>query len=87
MTPPRWTAWPPKASCRPTADDAAREAIRAAKDMDAKIDIIFAEDERTCHTVRAHDGKAFEPDEVPELPVPGCDAETCRCLYGNVFDD
>lgn len=55
--------------------------------MDAKIDIIFAKDERTCQAVRAYDGRAIDPDEVPELPVPGCDAETCRCIYGNVFDD
>ena len=39
--------------------------------MDAKIHIIFAEDERTCQAVRTYDGRAFDPDEVPELPVPG----------------
>ncbi len=70
-----------------TSPEERHEAIRAAKDMDVKIDIIFAEDERTCQAVRAYDGKAFEPDEVPELPVPGCDAEACRCIYGNVFED
>ena len=51
------------------------------------MDIIAADDERTCQAVRAYDGKAFEPDEVPDLPVPGCDADTCRCIYGNVFND
>ncbi len=70
-----------------TSPEDRREAIRAAKDMDVKMDIIFAEDERTCQAVRTYDGKAFEPGEVPELPVPGCDAETCRCIYGNVLGD
>ena len=63
-----------------TSPEERRQAIRDAKDMGVKMDIIFAEDERTCQAVCAFDGKAFEPDEVPGLPVPGCDAETCRCI-------
>ncbi len=39
--------------------------------MGVTMDIIAAEDERACQAVRAYGGKAFEPDEVPELPVPG----------------
>lgn len=45
-------------------------------------EIFFAEDERTCQAVRRYDGRLFHPDELPKLPVPGCDAETCRCVYG-----
>jgi hypothetical protein len=39
--------------------------IRTAKDMGVKMDIIAAEDERTCQAARTYDGKAFKPDEVP----------------------
>ncbi len=39
--------------------------------MGVCLDIIAAEDERTCQAVRAYDGRAFDPDEVPELPLPG----------------
>lgn len=45
-------------------------------------EIISAEDERTCAAVRRYEGRLFHPDDLPKLPVPGCDAKTCRCVYG-----
>ncbi len=39
--------------------------IRTAKDMGVNMDIIAAEDERTCQVVRTYYGNAFKPDEVP----------------------
>ena len=46
--------------------------IRTAKDMGVKMDIIAAEDERTCQAVRTYDGKAFKPDEAPATRRTGC---------------
>lgn len=37
-------------------------------------------DERDCKAVK-HCKKRWPIDEVPELPLPGCDAEYCRCMY------
>ena len=38
-------------------------------------------DGRTCKAALELDGKRFRKDEVPELPLPECDAEYCRCLF------
>ena len=39
-----------------------------------------------CEAVRAVAGKRFLSDEVPTLPLNGCDALDCRCTY-RLFDD
>ena len=39
-----------------------------------------------CPPVQALKGKRFFPDEIPELPLPGCTAETCHCSY-ELFED
>ncbi len=39
-----------------------------------------------CRTVEAIAGKRFLADEVPKLPLDGCDAASCRCSF-ELFDD
>ncbi len=39
-----------------------------------------------CEAVQAIAGKRFLSDEVPKLPLSGCDASDCRCRY-ELFDD
>ncbi len=34
-----------------------------------------------CAAVREIRGKRFLSDEVPALPLPGCNAEDCGCTY------
>jgi hypothetical protein len=46
-----------------------------------EVEISFAEDDRTCGAVKKLDGQKFRKDAVPQLPLPDCDAEYCRCLY------
>jgi len=36
---------------------------------------------RPCAAARALIGRRFLPEEIPELPLPGCSAETCSCSY------
>lgn len=45
------------------------------------VRVNFANDSRTCAAVRALDGITFPDAETPALPVAGCDAEWCRCVY------
>lgn len=39
-----------------------------------------------CDAVQALAGKRFLSDEVPKLPLNGCDTHDCRCSY-KLFDD
>ena len=39
-----------------------------------------------CAAVQAVAGQRFLSDEVPMLPLSGCDANDCRCTY-ELFDD
>jgi hypothetical protein len=39
------------------------------------------DDGRTCQAALELEGKRFEKGEVPDLPLPNCDAEYCRCLF------
>lgn len=39
-----------------------------------------------CAAVQAVAGQRFLSDEVPMLPLGGCDANDCRCTY-ELFDD
>lgn len=44
------------------------------------VKILNCNDERDCAAVK-HCKKRWLIDEVPELPLPKCDAEYCRCTY------
>ena len=42
--------------------------------------------EGCCDAVRASIGQRFLSNEVPMLPLAGCDSDDCRCTY-ELFDD
>jgi hypothetical protein len=52
-----------------------------------EVEVIFAEDARTCDAVKRLGGKKFRQGEIPRLPLAGCDAEYCRCLYVAIIAD
>jgi len=39
------------------------------------------EDGGTCKAAMALQGKRFKFDEAPDLPLPTCDADSCRCMF------
>jgi len=42
----------------------------------------------SCSLCLALDGKVFDIDAVPELPIPGCTSETgCMCNLDSIYDD
>lgn len=47
---------------------------------------VNAPGEECCQAVLAIQGRRFLSDEVPALPLEGCDAGDCRCTY-ELFDD
>ena len=47
---------------------------------------VIPNQEVCCDAVRPMIGKRFLSDEVPNLPVDGCDADECRCSY-ELFSD
>ena len=49
--------------------------------FEMECEFICARDDRTCKAALALDGKRFAKDEAPDLPLPDCDAEYCRCLF------
>jgi hypothetical protein len=50
-----------------------------------KVEIICAGDDRDCPAVKKIK-KPFKIDEVPELPLPECTAELCRCCYAPIVE-
>lgn len=55
--------------------------LQHLKDMGLKyVQILDCDDERDCKAVKRCK-KRWLIDEVPELPLPGCDAKYCRCEY------
>ena len=47
---------------------------------------VIANPSECCQAAKAIAGQRYLPNEVPMLPLPGCDAADCRCTYKR-FDD
>jgi|GEM_PF-2190867 len=45
-----------------------------------QVKIVPVGDSRDCKKIKRFK-KIYSMEEVPELPVPGCDAPFCRCMY------
>jgi len=39
-----------------------------------------------CQAAKAVNGKRFLPNDAPSLPLSGCNAEKCRCVYRHHAD-
>ena len=46
-----------------------------------KVKIDAIRDCLTCDKAKRLRGKVYRIEEVPELPLPGCDSPYCRCTY------
>lgn len=46
-----------------------------------EVELTAPNDGRTCKATRELEGKRFQFNEVPDLPLPNCDADNCRCVF------
>lgn len=68
-------------------DESRKATLRGCREAGVKqVEVVAAEDDRTCEAVWEYDAKYFDIEAVPDLPVPGCDAEYCRCVYAAVIE-
>lgn len=42
---------------------------------------VIANNADCCRAVKAAEGKRFLSEDVPKLPLAGCDANKCQCTY------
>lgn len=49
--------------------------------LEMESELCCARDDRTCKAALELDGTRFPMDKTPDLPLPDCDAEYCRCLF------
>lgn len=52
-----------------------------------RIQVLSADDERTCVAARGINLKIFNKRDFPSLPLPECDAAWCRCVYVGLVDE
>ncbi len=59
------------------------------KEFSRQVKVSFhSGDIDSCSLCLAFDGKTFDIDAVPELPIPGCTSETgCMCNLDPIYDD
>lgn len=50
-----------------------------------KVQISCCNDDRDCPAVKKYCNKVYSINNVPELPLPECNADVCRCLYLSVI--
>ncbi len=60
---------------------ARKKELRELKELNVRqVDILPAGDARDCGKIKRFK-KTHRINEVPELPLPGCTAPYCRCMY------
>lgn len=66
-----------------------RESIERDKEYAKQVKIEFdSGDIDSCELCQALNGKVFDIDKVPELPMIGCTSDTgCKCHIATVFDE
>jgi hypothetical protein len=59
-----------------------RQAIQQFEAMGVKrIQLCAIRDDRTCKAALVADNRSFETAGAPVLPLEGCDAQWCRCVW------
>ncbi len=48
--------------------------------------VLITHESTSCKLVRQYEGQRLLAMAAPRLPVPGCDAATCRCRYVHCED-
>ena len=62
--------------------------LREYKKLGIKyVKIECCNDDRDCPAVKKYCNKEFELSQVPELPLPECTADLCRCIYSAIISD
>lgn len=63
--------------------------LSSTREFSKKVKITFhSGDIDSCSLCLALDGKIFDIDAFPELPVPGCTSDTgCMCNLDSIYDD
>lgn len=67
-------------------EDSIREGVTPRSSSSFRCVQINANGKERCAAVIAIRGKRFLPEEIPSLPLPGCDAGACDCSY-ELFSD
>jgi hypothetical protein len=52
-----------------------------------QVRVEFLAGSDACPTCLALNGREFDPQEAPAIPLVGCRSEFCRCDYGPVWVD
>lgn len=68
------------------AVDAIQDGRAPAPSAEFRCVQVNAHGSSSCEAVRAIAGKRFLPDEIPQLPLAGCDSASCGCSY-ELFSD
>jgi SPP1 gp7 family putative phage head morphogenesis protein len=65
------------------------DALQGYKDSGVVtgVEILCANDNRTCASCKEVSGKKFSLDEAPMLPYEKCSSDSCRCTYIAVIKD
>jgi hypothetical protein len=51
-----------------------------------RIRISATPEEHACQVIRKYGGRILDIDDVPQLPLPGCDKSYCHCWFIPVID-
>jgi hypothetical protein len=51
------------------------------------VTIECCNDDRDCPAVKKYCNKEFKINQVPDLPLPECTADLCRCFYSSIISD
>jgi hypothetical protein len=62
-----------------------RQSLRQYAELGADVEIIGGAD--PCPACGAAMGRRYQPAAAPEIPIPGCSNEICRCDYTPVLDE
>ena len=62
--------------------------LRDLKKLGVKyVTIECCNDDRDCPAVKKYCNKEFKINQVPELPLPECTADLCRCIYSPIISN
>lgn len=67
-------------------EDSIREGLTPRSSSSFRCVQINANGKARCAAAIALRGRRFLPEEIPSLPLPGCDSDACDCSY-ELFSD
>jgi len=70
----------------PRAEDSIRQGITPAPSSEFRCVQVNANGDDCCQAALELSGMRFLPEEIPRLPLAGCEADSCNCSY-ELFSD